>query len=172
MTNSEFEKLVSAYEKLVFTICYQMLRDYHEAQNLTQETFLSAYTHIDTCTDGNVKPWLARIATNKAKDYLKSAYHRRVALDTGDEHSLLDTGQSPDDIFAMTENNLGVREIHDKILALKEPYRMVSEMFFIQEKNVEEISGALDRPKKTVQTQIYRARILLQNQLKGEMKDE
>lgn len=78
MNNREFEALVRQYEKLVFTVCYQLVKDYGEAQNLTQETFLSAYQHIDDCLNGNYKPWLIRIASNKAKDFLKSAYHRKV----------------------------------------------------------------------------------------------
>ena len=79
MNNREFENLVRKYEKLVFTVCYQLVQDYGEAQNLTQETFLSAYRHIDRCQEGEYKPWLIRIASNKAKDFLKSAYHRRVS---------------------------------------------------------------------------------------------
>ncbi|MEG2874885.1 MAG: sigma factor, partial [Hydrogenoanaerobacterium sp.] len=47
MTNEEFTQLVTRYEKLVFTICYQMVRDYGEAENLTQEAFFSAYKSID-----------------------------------------------------------------------------------------------------------------------------
>ena len=73
MTNEKFQEMVEQYEKLVFTICYQLVRDYHEAQNLAQDAFVSAYAHIDTVTEDNLKAWLARIATNKAKDYLKSA---------------------------------------------------------------------------------------------------
>ena len=49
MTTEKFKTLICQYEKLVFTICYQMVRDYQEAENLTQETFVSAFTHIDSC---------------------------------------------------------------------------------------------------------------------------
>ena len=170
MTNSEFEIIINSYEKLVFTICYQMVRDYHEAQNLTQETFLSAFTHIDGCTDDNFKPWLARIATNKAKDFLKNAYNRRTLLTNDDENNILDTGQAADDIFKVTESEIALKSICEKIQALKEPYKQVAVTYFIDEKNVDEISSLLDRPKKTVQTQIYRARQILQSILKGEMQ--
>ena len=78
MKDQQFEAIVKQYEKLVFTVCYQLVKDYHEAQNLTQETFLSAYKHIDSYHGDNYKPWLVRIAANKAKDYLKSAYFRKV----------------------------------------------------------------------------------------------
>ena len=44
MTNEKFKALVEQHERLVFTICYQLVQDYHEAQNLAQETFVSAFT--------------------------------------------------------------------------------------------------------------------------------
>ena len=90
MTQREFSQFVTQYEKLVFTICYQFVKDYHEAQNLSQETFLSAYRHIDSYQGDNYKPWIARIATNKAKDYLNSAYSRRVMLASSEEDSVED----------------------------------------------------------------------------------
>ncbi len=78
MTKEQFGVVVEQYQKLVYTICYQMVRDHLEAQNLDQETFLAAFTHIDRCREEEMKPWLCRIAANKAKDHLKSAYVRRV----------------------------------------------------------------------------------------------
>ncbi|RPF48469.1 RNA polymerase sigma-70 factor (ECF subfamily) [Hydrogenoanaerobacterium saccharovorans] len=165
MTNEEFEQLIERYEKLVFTICYQMVRDFHEAQNLAQDTFFSAYQHIDSCPAESYKPWLARIATNKAKDYLKSAYMRRVIVSDDEKFSNIPAENSPDEIYIESETEQNIR---DKIEALKEPYLKVSTMYFIEDKNVEEISKLLGRPKKTVQTQIYRAKNLLQQLIKEE----
>lgn len=71
MSQQQFCGVIEQYQKLVFTVCYQLVKDYQEAENLTQETFLSAYTHLDSCNENSIKPWLARIAANKAKDYLK-----------------------------------------------------------------------------------------------------
>lgn len=47
MSDEKFKSIINEYEKLIFTVCYQFVRDYQEAQNLTQETFLSAYKCID-----------------------------------------------------------------------------------------------------------------------------
>ncbi len=169
MTNENFSAVVVRYEKLVFTVCYQLVRDYHEAQNLTQETFISAYNHIDHCDENNLKPWLARIATNKAKDYLKSAYYRHTALsDEPVGEDVVSLERSPDDITLASEQE---QLIKDMIYNLKEPYLKVSVMFFIEEKSPDEIALALGRPKKTVQTQLYRAKLSLQNMLKGELCD-
>lgn len=165
MTTEKYKLIVNQYEKLIFTICYQMLKDYHEAQNLTQETFISAYINIDRCEPEKIKAWLAKIATNKAKDYLKSAYMRKVQLNDEYDTNLVSPQSPPDEIYIENEKE---QIIKDKINSLKEPYLKVSVMYFIEEKNVDEISRFLERPKKTVQTQILRAKVLLQKILKEE----
>lgn len=168
MTHEKFKSLVEKYERLVFTICYQLVNDYHEAQNLTQDTFVAAFAHIDTVREENLKAWLARIASNKAKDYLKSAYNRRVSLSEDmSELDMFRAEQSPEHLYLSGEKAEYIRQT---IKNLKEPYHKVSVLFFLEEKTVEEISHLLDRPKKTVQTQIYRARSMLQKQLKEEMQ--
>lgn len=149
----------------MFGICYQMVRDYQEAQNLAQEAFLSAYRHLESCPTEHVKPWLVRIATNKAKDYLKSAYARRVAVCEDEAFLKLPASQVTEDTVISLE---AAREVRGRIEALREPYLKVSRLFFLEERSVEEISGLLGRPKKTVQTQLSRARAMLQGELREE----
>lgn len=178
MTNEDFRQVVENYQKLVFTVCYQLVKDYQEAQNLTQETFLSAYKHIDRCQVAYLKPWLARIAANKAKDYLKSAYMRKVQLsedidaDVGigmTQRGGQQISHSPDDIFLEKEE---IRQVRDQIYQLKEPYLKVSVLYFLQEKSTAEIAELLDRPVKTVKTQLYRAKNMLKETLKKSMQEE
>ena len=85
MNDQEFTNLVRQYSKLIFTVCQRFVKDYQEAENLTQDTFLTAYRAIDSFVGNNYKPWLVRIAANKCKDYLKSAYVRKVQLTREDE---------------------------------------------------------------------------------------
>ena len=80
MTEQAFEAMVRQYEKLVYTVCCQLVHDHQLAEDLSQETFVSAYLHMESCPPGAEKPWLCRIAVNKAKDHLKSAYSRRMAV--------------------------------------------------------------------------------------------
>ena len=84
MTKEQFSQLVVRYERLVYTICFQLVRDTAAAEDLTQETFLSAYLHRDAMPEGYERQWLARIAANKARDHLQSAWNRRTVL-PGDE---------------------------------------------------------------------------------------
>ena len=167
MKEREFRNIIEKYEKLIFTICFQFVKDYQEAQNLTQETFISAYTHIDSCNIETIKPWLSRIATNKAKDYLKSAYNRRVVLgnDDSEEVSAVSILPLPETLVLAKE---GVENIKEYILNMKEPYYKVSVMYFLEEKSIDEISAILKRPKKTVQTQIFRAKNILKEYIEKE----
>ena len=82
MNALEFDRLVQKYQPLVYTICRQLVADEGYAQDLTQETFLSAWRSMNRCPAGYEKQWLARIASNKAKDYLRSEkiFHKSVKI--------------------------------------------------------------------------------------------
>lgn len=165
LTNDEFTELVQQYERLVYTICYQFVRDSALAEDLAQETFLAAYTHRGDCPAEHYKPWLARIASNKARDYLKSAYHRRVLAAEDDTLAVLPTAYTeppPEELMLKRDEASRAKQA---ILDLKEPYRQAAILFFLEEKSVNEVAGALDRPVKTVHTQLFRARLLLQRAL-------
>ncbi len=171
VTKAEFADVVFEYQRLIYTICYQLVRDTQLAEDLTQETFITAYTHIESCELKTIKPWLARIATNKAKDYLKSAYNKKVYLEQNqiDENPQQDIHIDINSPELLTIQSEGANKIRDEIYLLKEPYLQVSIMFFLQEKPINEISIALKRPEKTVYTQLYRAKNILKQKLKTEV---
>ena len=167
-TNAWFSELVGQYERLVYTVCFQLVRNPHAAEDLTQEAFLAAYTHRQSCPTGYERQWLCRIAVNKAKDYLQSAYVRHTVLAAGEELPLLSPSPPPEELALVRS---GVSEIRRRIETLREPYRQVCRLYFLEEKKPEEIALALGRPVKTVHTQIARARQILRSQLERREDD-
>lgn len=168
MTNAQFATLVEQYQRLVYTVCYQLVQDHQLAEDLTQDTFVSAFTHMDSCPPEHYKPWLARIAANKARDHQKSAWARRVSApgDDGMPQSPppgTAAPPGPEDL-AVTEDEAAA--IRAMVRSLREPYLQVSVMYFLEERSVEEISRALRRPPKTVHTQLFRAKKMLQQQIR------
>lgn len=144
MTKEEFSRLVLQYEKLVYTICFQLTRDAAAAEDLAQETFLSAYLHKEKLPLGYERQWLGRIAANKAKDHLQSAWKRHAVL-PGDE--AMPPGKAP----AAEETALqrsGAAEIRSAIEKLREPYGPVCRLCLLEEKSPEEAALALGRPVK------------------------
>lgn len=168
MTNAQFSTLVEKYQRLVYTVCYQLVQDHQLAEDLTQDTFVAAFTHMDDCPPESYKPWLARIAANKARDHLKSAWNRKVSA-PGDEAmperpaAGAAPPAGPEDL---TVTNAEAAAIQQMVKGLKEPYLQVSVLYFLQERSVDEIARALRRPPKTVHTQLFRAKKMLQQQIR------
>jgi len=161
MTKEQFSALVVQYERLVYTICHQLVRNAAAAEDLTQETFLSAYLHREDIPAGYERQWLGRIAANKAKDYLQSAWNRRAVL-PGDEG--MPPGLSPP-AEGIVLQRAGTAKIRTAVQALREPYLTVCRLCLLEERSPEEAALALGRPVKTIHTQLSRGKRLLRQQL-------
>lgn len=135
------------------------------AEDLTQETFLSAYRHMDALIGSNEKAYLCRIASNKCIDYLKSAKQRQIPSDDAILSSQADCSLGP-------EGHMLEAELRATLLKrcseLKPPYATVARLYFYEEKTPEEIASAQNKNLKTVQTQIYRARAMLRKRYEKE----
>lgn len=165
LDNASFAALMRQYQKLVYTVCYQFVHDPDTAEDLTQETFLSAYSAIDRCDPAYHKQWLVRVASNKCKDHLRSAWVRKVDA-PGDEY-LPEPAQSgaPPGPEQQYMDKSGAQELEEMIRGLREPYGSVATMYLLEERPVPEIAKALGRPEKTVQNQVFRAKVLLRNKI-------
>ena len=161
MTNDTFSRLVAQYERLVYTICFQLVRDAAAAEDLTQETFLAAWLHRDSLPVGYERQWLGRIASNKAKDHLQSAWHRHTVL-PGDEE--LPPGLAPPAEEVALRRSEGA-DLAAMIARLREPYRPVCHLCLLEERSAEEAAIALGRPVKTIHTQLSRGKRLLREML-------
>lgn len=161
--NEEFSNLVEQYERLVYTICCRMLRDPSAAEDLTQETFLSAYLHLDSLPGGYEKQWLARIAMNKAKDYLESAYQRHTILPGDDTMPEGEHSPPAEDVVCSLG---GEAEIAELIHQMRQPYQPVCELCLLRERTPEEAALALGRPVKTIHTQLARGKKILREEMK------
>ena len=73
------------------------------------------------------------------------------------------TEASPEELYTAAD---GAETIREMIRSLHEPYLKVSVLYFLEEKDVDEIALTLGRPRKTVQTQLYRAKQSLQKMIR------
>ncbi len=151
--------MIDTYQNLIFSICYKIVKDYFEAEDLAQETFLSAYKHLPTFDRQYEKAWLCRIATNKCLDFIKRA--ERHSIPTEDEYFLAQKDKEP----SPEENVLELevkKQLSERCNNLKSPYREIAFDYFYRELSAAEIAEKTGKNLKTVQTQIYRARAMLQ----------
>lgn len=164
-SNETIVRLITEYKNLVFSICLRHVGDYFVAEDLTQETFISAYTHLDTFDGENEKAYLARIASNKCIDYLRSAGRRVIATP---EEEMPEEATSHDELINSVVNKDILAGLQSVVDNLSPPYREVARLYFVEDKSAKEIAEELKIPLKTAQTRIYRARDLVRQKIRKE----
>lgn len=147
------------YEKLIFSICYRMTKNYFDSQDLTQETFLSYYKALPQFDGQNEKGFLTKIATNKCLDYLKQAERRAVPSETQILEINSSTVPPPEEEVMETLVNQQLSRLCD---SLKPPYDQVATAYYCQGQTASQIAQANGKKVKTIQTQIGRAKKMLQ----------
>lgn len=159
LEEEKLEEWIRQYSGLILTICYSMTKDYFDAEDLTQETFLSAYRGYDRFDGTNEKAWLSAIATNKCRDYLKSAARRIRPAEEEAFRSLSGRDHLPEE-SALAED--ASQKLVKLCRELKEPYQEVAVSYFLQGQTAPEIAKRTGRNVNTVHTQLHRIRGMLQ----------
>ncbi|MCX6020214.1 MAG: sigma-70 family RNA polymerase sigma factor [Chloroflexi bacterium] len=156
-----FSEVVTRYQDRIFNYTYRMTGSREDAQDLAQETFLRVYLHLDTFrVEERFSPWIYRIATNLSLNHLK---RRKRNLPLLPEALDLEQPGSPDSALEAREERLALQAA---ILTLPEHYRAVIVLRHVEELSYDEIAQVLDLPLGTVKTRLFRARELLQKELK------
>ena len=167
LTNEEFTGLMQQYQKLIYTVCLQFVHEPHTAEDLTQDTFLSAFSAIDRCEPQYYKQWLVRVAANKCKDHLKSAWVRKV--DVPGDDALPEPrgapGSDADDPAQSVADRAGAAELETLVRGLREPYGKIAVLYFLEHRETAEIAKLVGRPPATVNSQLWRAKLLLRQQI-------
>lgn len=166
-----FADIVDIYKDKIYQLCYRMLGNVHEAEDIAQEAFIRAYVNIDSF-DINRKfsTWLYRIATNLTIDRIrkkKPDYYLDAEV-AGTEgltmySQIVADGVLPEDAVVSLELS---NTIQQKILKLPDKYRTVIVLKYIDELSLIEIGEILNIPVGTVKTQIHRGREALRKQLR------
>lgn len=154
----QFERYVAQYKGLIITICLSMTKNYFDAEDLAQETFLSAYRNFGKFNGENPKAWLAKIAVNKCRDYLKSPACQNLYLSDDDIAFIADSDITPEEQAEKNSSEFMVKRLCER---LKEPYRNVARCYFCEGKKLSEMAKETGQSLRTLETQLYRSKKLL-----------
>lgn len=160
-----FADILQQYEKMVFNICYSMTRNYFDAEDLSQETFIALYKALPNFDGENLGGYITRIATNKCLDHLKGASQRVIPTEA-DILSQQETAVSgPEEVLVEREVE---EELRKACIGLKSPYSQVALAYYCQGETAAQIAERTGKKTKTVQTQIRRAKGMLQKRIRKE----
>lgn len=154
----QFESYIKQYERLIITICLSFTKNYFDAEDLAQQTFLTAYTNLGKFDGGNFKAWLTTIASNKCRDYLKSPARTTGSLCQEDYEYLEDKSDLPEDTLVKKNTSERIYNLCEK---LKEPYKTIAIKYFCHDVKLSDMAKDTGQSLKTLQTQLYRSKKLL-----------
>ena len=156
------EYLIEQYQNLIYSICLKSVGNPFDAEDLTQEVFISAYKNLSRFDGTYEKAWLSKIAVRKCLDYLKYAGRRSIPTEDIYFTQIADNQSSPEEAYLTTASDNHVKYLCQQ---LREPYKEIAIAHFCEELSVTEIARRKDKNPKTIQTQLYRAKAMLKKML-------
>jgi RNA polymerase sigma-70 factor (ECF subfamily) len=158
-TKAQF-RIYQLYYKAMYNVALRMLGESAEAEDVLQESFLSAFEKLHTFK-GEVTfgAWLKKIVINRCLDLIKSR-RALISLEAAQEIS----EDSPSEDY-LGYKDLDIKDVKNAILELPEGYRVVLSLYLIEGYDHDEISQILQISNATSRTQYHRAKKMLANQL-------
>ncbi len=158
-----YGELVRRHQTSVFNVCYRLLADLAEAEDMSQEAFVRAHRRLDTFDpERPFGPWIRRVAANLCLNRLQLKLPTQVGLEDEDDLPATDPPPGPEQIHEAHERSQAVRAA---ILSLPPHYRAVVELRHFHDLSYEEIARALRLPVSDVRSHLFRARRQLARRL-------
>jgi RNA polymerase sigma-70 factor (ECF subfamily) len=163
-----FESLMAKYANLVGSIAYNIIGDVHVAGDITQETFLKVYRNLEHLEDPRrFKGWLCSIVRTTCVDWLRKERVKPCSLEKIAEDGVEPEGEFLGAVFKQTSTEL--EELREKILhivnGLPKIYQQIILLRHLRKMTYREMSDFLGLPIATIESRLYRARLMLKDKL-------
>ena len=160
--NAQLE-VYNRYYKAMYNIAFRIVKDSFEAEDIMQDSFLTAFTKLESLKDSmTFGSWLKRIVTNNSiYQYKKNSKYEEVNLD-----DVLYKVENNDGVTSDYEfTNLKARQVLETMKSLKENYRISLTLHLIEGYDYEEISEIMNISYANCRTTISRAKESLRHKL-------
>jgi RNA polymerase sigma-70 factor, ECF subfamily len=167
-----FNRLVRRHERAVYNVALRLVGSAMAAEEVTQDTFMRAYGALERFRGGDFRPWLLRIATNRAYDELRRRKRapgsfEELTYEPEVEWSTLTSVEEPD---ARAER-LELAQVLEAALAqLPNDQRVAVVLSDVQGYDYVEIAAITGVPYGTVKSRLSRARSRLRLLLAGRLE--
>lgn len=151
-------ELYTTYKDVLFTLCLKYCKNVEEAEDNLQDAFISIFHNISNYKGkGSFEGWMKRITINKAIDKYKKEGHINVMInDDVFENIEIDTN----------ELNVPLHTLLDTIQELPSRYRLVFNMYEMDNYTHKEIAKSLDISEGTSKSNLHRAKLILKDKIK------
>lgn len=163
--DNAFVTLVERYKRAVYSLAYRLLSNATDAEDAAQETFVRAYTRLNTYQPGSrFGSWLLSITSHWCIDFLRR--RRAVSLDELEVRPVAESPNEHPEMLAMQSERRD--EVQRWLSNLPAPYRSVLVLRYWHDLSYSEISESTGLPVSTIRMRLFRARQLLAKERAGE----
>jgi len=154
--DGDFSELYRTHLRDVYSYSYYRTGNHHDAEDLTEQTFLQAYRHFERAQRESrgrpLRPWLIRIAHNLAANYYRDRSRRpQTAIDDADQLASTHTTE------ALVEDRDDLKRILECVQQLPDDRREALIMRFALGMDNREIARAMGRTDGATKVLIHRA---------------
>ena len=158
-----FADLMREYYPLVYTIVIRIVNNPHDVEEVVQDTFFSAYRGLTQLEDAvKFKSWLAEIARNCAREWVRKRRINTVSLDEVDE-GVLQTQDSPDERLERLEQKGLIRRTME---TLPQKDREIARAFYLEGASYDELTRAHGLSYNAIAFRLSRAKQQLSKRLR------
>lgn len=161
--NESFIELVNSYKRKVVSLCYSYTQDYHEAEDLSQEVFISIFKCIENFRgDCSLSTYIYKVSLSRCMDYKRKKSIKNFLS------GLFNYEKSDQNYSEIDERNY----VRSLILNLPEELKKVIVLYYYVGLSQKEIAEILNVTEKAVEGRIYRAKQKLKLEFEKEGKVE
>jgi RNA polymerase sigma-70 factor, ECF subfamily len=164
-----FALLVERFQRKIYRVAWAIVRDDAEADTVTQDTFIQAYTNLARFEGrSELETWLTRIAINRSRDALRRRRFLSLftRIDDTEEVFLepVDTRPDPEREFASRQLRAAIERAERKLSAQQ---KVIFRLRHYENRPLEEIADLLGLRSGTVRAHLFRAIHKVRKELAG-----
>ena len=145
LTETEFSEYVEKYIDTVYRVAFSMLKNPHDADDVTQEVFLKLYTaRGEFQSEAHVKNWLVKVTVNTCRNVFRTPWRKVEDIEEYAQTLAFETPEQSDLFLAVN--------------SLDRKYRIAVHLYYFEGYSVKEIGEILGVSENTVSTRLARAR--------------
>ncbi|MGH3685964.1 MAG: RNA polymerase sigma factor SigE [Pseudonocardiaceae bacterium] len=154
-TPPSWEQVVKEHADRVYRLAYRLSGNPHDAEDLTQETFIRVFRSLASYKPGTFEGWLHRITTNLFLDMVRRRSRLRMEGLPEDTDRLAGSGLSPEQVYTATHLDPDLQEALDNLVP---EFRAAVVLCDVEGLSYEEIGATLGVKLGTVRSRIHRGR--------------
>ena len=161
--SADIATVIDQYGDFVMTLCMRILGDKMLAEEATQDTFLKVYKSLgDFRAESSLKTWIYRIGYRTAIDYARRQKRNALVVDLDNRR---DVNSLETDNVDLVEQDERLNWLEQGIAKLPADQAAIISIFYLDEKNVNELSKITGLTESNIKIKLFRARKSLRDLL-------